>query len=221
MLYLILLVASACGVLWMQIKLFYSSLGKKKILNPIPHPDAFQHLIEKTGIPLKNISLIESDKPFAMMMGYPGNPRMILSRYLYKTFSRDELEYVILHETAHYKYNHSLLELGIFVFSYVCCAGLFYFVQDAFIWPISIPVFALVLIVSNIQFARLFERQADTYAAAHMHNPHGMISATHHFRSFYGNIPPEGSRRHWLFYRGTPYSERIAIAEAELKKREG
>ena len=219
MLYLILLVASACGVLWLQILQFVSGLGKKNILTPIPHPEAFQHLIEKTGIPVKNVKIIDSDNPFAVMIGFPNNPLMVLSKKLYTTFSRDELEYVVLHETAHYKYNHFLKELGVFLFSYVFCALIFSLVKDSFTWVITIPLLTLAITVSNIQIARLFELQADQYAASHMNNPHGMVSATKRFQEFYGNNPPETSKIRFLFYRGTPYSERIRIAEHELAKK--
>jgi Zn-dependent protease with chaperone function len=219
MLYLILLVSSAFGVLWMQIRLWISSLGKRNILSPIPHPDAFQKLIENTGIPMSHIRIVNSDKPYAMMAGLPGNPQMIISKNLYSTFSKDELEYVILHETAHYKYNHTLKELGVFIFSYLFCALIFMIVKDSFAWIVSIPLLALAITISNIQIARLFEHQADEYAARKMHNPHGMISATKRFMAFYGSNPPETSRRRKLFYRGNPYSERIRIAEKELKIR--
>lgn len=219
MLYLILLVSSACGVLWMQILMWISALGKKNILSPVPHPDAFQKLIENTGISLQNISIINSDRPFAQMAGLPGRPFMIISKNLYTTFSKDKLEYVILHETAHYKYNHTLKELGVFIFSYLFCSLIFMLVKDSFAWIITIPLLATVIAVSNIQIARLFERQADEYAARKMRNPHGMISATKHFMHFYGTNPPETSRRRKLFYRGNPYSERIRIAEKEIERR--
>lgn len=168
---------------------------------------------------MENIRIMNSEKPFAQMAGLPGNPFMIISKNLYTTFSKDELEYVILHETAHYKYNHTLKELGVFMFSYLTCALIVMLVKDSFAWIISIPLLTLAITISNIQIARLFEHQADEYAARTMHNPHGMISATKRFMSFYGTIPPETSRRRKLFYRGTPYSERIRIAEKEIEKR--
>jgi Zn-dependent protease with chaperone function len=219
MLYFILLVTSGCGVMWMQMRLFVSGLGKKSIVTPIPHPDAFQHMIQGTGIALKNCKIIDSEKPFAAMFGFPGNPYMVLSKNLYTTFKKDELEYVILHEAAHYKYNHSLKELCVFLFSYLFCALLFAFVKDTFAWIITIPLLTLVIVISNIQIARLFEYQADEYAARTMKNPQGMITATRRFIKFYGENPPESSLKRKLFYRGTPFSERIRIAKKEIEKR--
>jgi hypothetical protein len=46
-----------------------------------------------------------------------------------------------------------------------------------------------------------------------------MITATRRFIKFYGENPPESSLKRKLFYRGTPFSERIRIAKKEIERR--
>lgn len=219
MLYLILLVTSACGVVWMSLLLFFSGFGKRKTLHDFPDRHIVDTLAQKCHTRIHTVKLNDSEKPFGQMIGIPARPIMIISKGMYNTFTKDELEYIIYHEIGHYVHQHSLKELSVFLFSYAFCAGLLWLVNDSIIWIVTIPLLVLTITISNIQIARLFEREADMFAVKRLTKPHAMISATNKFVAFYGNNPPQKSWRRRLFYRMTPYLERITIAETELKRR--
>lgn len=152
-------------------------------------------------------------------MGIPGRPIMILSSALYKTFNNSEKEYVILHEAGHSKLNHSIKEAVVFIVLFIVMV----FVQRDFFATNSLFTALLLGVaagISNIQIARLFEHEADNFAVRRMADPQGMIGATKKFIDAYKKItPPENSFVHLLFYRGAPYSKRIAKAQIEMERR--
>src|SRR3989338_10777911 len=99
--------------LWSQVNLFLSSLGQKKSFVTVVQNDDLRKLIRnKTGIDIESIKILESDKPFGMMVGIPTKPQLILSRKLYDTFTPGEMEYVVMHEAGHYKLWHTVTELA-------------------------------------------------------------------------------------------------------------
>lgn len=206
--------------LWSQANLFLSSLGQKKSPVTIVQNDDLRKLIRsKTGIDIESIKILESDKPFGMMVGIPTKPQLILSRKLYDTFTPDEIEYVVLHEAGHYKLWHTITEL---------VAGIALLVIGTLILkritplPLSLPtalLLGLVFGILMIRVGRLNEYQADSYSLKHMTNPQGMITATNKFRAFYEDSYPKSKIIQSLFYRGNPYDNRIKMAQAEIAAR--
>ena len=206
--------------LWSQANLFLSSLGQKKSPITIIQNDDLRKLIRnKTGIDIESIKILESDKPFGMMVGIPTKPQLILSRKLYDTFTPDEMEYVVLHEAGHYKLWHTITELT---------AGLILLALGILILrkvtalPLSLPMALLMGVMFGIlliRVGRLNEYQADSYSLKHMTNPQGMITATNKFRAFYEDSYPKSKVIQSLFYRGNPYDNRIKMAQAEITER--
>lgn len=199
-----------------QINLFLSSLGKKKKpVTLLRNVGISKILSTKAKTKIDTIKIIESDLPFGMMVGIPGNPQLILSRKLYETFDKDELEYVILHEAGHYKLSHSVKELteGIIFFA----IGLFVLVRFPSI--ILAAILGLVFGILMIQLAKISELEADNFSLKRMRNPKGMITATEKFYKVWKSQDPKIPLIRYLFYRGNPYENRIKMATVDIKRR--
>lgn len=208
--------------LWIQINLFMETLGKDKPpISIIEDQSITKTIKDKTGINIPKININETPHPYGMMIGIPGSPQLFLSRGLYKTFAKNEIEYVLLHEVGHYKYHHSLSELFL---------GLFFLVSGIFIikkiknmeFAVFFSIFfALFLGILMIQFGKLHEIEADIYTARNMTNPEGMINATNRFRSYFGKkyTLDDNKIRQFLFYRGNLYDNRIKMAGEEIERR--
>lgn len=206
--------------LWSQTNLFLSSLGQKKSPVTIIQDDDLRNLVRnKTGIDIESIKILESDKPFGMMVGIPTKPQLILSRKLYDTFTPDEMEYVVLHEAGHYKLWHTITEIGAGI---VLLSIGTLILKKIMPLQFSLPTAVLIGITCGIlliRLGRLNEYQADSYSLKHMTNPQGMITATNKFRAFYEESYPKSKFVQFLFYRGNPYDNRIKMAEQEIGSR--
>lgn len=207
--------------LWIQIKLFLSSLGQKKFPISTIQNEKLQKLIyNKTGVGIKSIKISESNHPFGMMIGIPTRPQLILSRKLYETFNPQEMEYVVLHEAGHYKLWHSVIEftvgLLLLVIGFLILKNIL-FLSSVIIAVILGVVFGMVM----IQIGRLHEYQTDGFTVKRISNPRGMIQATDKFRNFHGKKYSENKNKllQFLFYRGNPYDSRIKMAEKEIEIR--
>lgn len=208
--------------MWTQTNLLLESLGKDKLpIEVIKNPKISELIKDKTGVDIETIKISESDRPFGMMMGVPGNPQLILSRSLYNNFSSDEIEYVILHEAGHYKLGHSVKELflGLVLFVF----GIVIFKRITKLVPSLLAgiLLGLVFGVGMIQVGKQNELQSDNFSVTRMTNPDGMITATEKFRHYYGTSFTQTDDRilQWMFYRGNPYDNRIKMAEEEKAKR--
>ncbi len=207
---------------WTIINLSLSSLGSKSAHVTIVEDDNITSFVaQKCYLVIKKIKIAESLKLFGMMIGIPGFPQLILSRKLYETFDKDELEYVLLHESGHYILKHGIKDffwvislnlIGIFVLS---------FVPNSLVAFIASITLGTVTGIMLIQIGRRHEVEADTYAVKLMDNPQGMIDATHQFQNFYGKRYSEHNNKfiQYLFYRGNPYENRIRIAKTEIRRR--
>ena len=138
----------------------------------------------KVGFKLNHILVLESDKLYGGMTGIPGKPLMILSEAILKELNKDELEYVILHEAAHFKYHHPII-LGILQI-FLVLTGL-YFVQftTTFVAIFTGILFSFIY----IQISRVTERQAENFAASNMNDPKGMLTAVNKFEKSWAKSP--------------------------------
>lgn len=197
----------------LQINLFLSSLGKKKKpVTFLKNAGISKILSAKAKTKIDTIKMTESDLLFGMMVGIPGNPQLILSRKLYETFSKDELEYVILHEAGHYKLGHSVKELteGIVFF------GLGLLILNRFPNLLLAAVLGLIFGILMIQLAKISELEADNFSLKRVGNPKGMITATEKFYKVWKHQDPKSPLIRFLFYRGNPYENRIKMANEVL-----
>jgi len=148
-----------------------------------------------------------------MMIGIPTLPQLILSRGVYDSFTKDELEYVVLHEAGHYKLWHSVKELVVGIMFFLIGV---YILSKMFFGNEGIIVAVLLGVVFGIlmiQIGRMKELEADSYTLERISNPQGMITATYKFREAYKSRSSNNQLIRFLLYRGNPYENRIRMAK--------
>ena len=171
-----------------------------------------KYILEKTKVKIDNFYLVDSDKPFATMTGIPGYPIMNISKHMYKNFSDEELNYVLLHETGHYVYWHTIKEIilqgSLLILAFFIFRNLNFSNEIIFSYAV---ITAIVIAIGFIQVARFFEWQADTYSLNHLDDPRSMISATKKFEKIW--YRPKQQIIENLFYRSIRYQDRISHAK--------
>lgn len=200
---------------WIQIWYLLGNLirPKKDKITPFENKKLLLKMREKTKLSLSIKIIDEKDKMIGFMVSSPPfKPLMLFSEKLHKAFTDDEMQWVILHESGHYLMWHNLkftlVQLMIFIIGYYLVAQ----IKAGLLW--SFPVF-VVLSLIYVRVAKIFEYQADCYAAKNMDNPEGMIT---------GNIKMREANRYLTtnkFVKGfltiaVPYEERIKIARKRL-----
>lgn len=218
--YIILFFISFTSWQWMSLYLQATSIKKgRRAIEIIKDKTLLDLIFKKTGLQLTSIRISSSSKLWGMMIGLPKYPYMILSRAVYENFNKDEVEYVVLHETGHYVLAHSaklavlyvsLLSIGFVIIS---SSNIF------FIWMSVAFVIGMIM----IQISRIFEYEADNFTVSHITNPQGMITATRKFENAYKNFDlirhDEDTLLGRLIYMGIPYNQRVRNAESEIAKR--
>jgi Zn-dependent protease with chaperone function len=208
--------------MWVTIRLWGSSLGKQK--QPITvfnDKNISMFIKQKTGINIESMTIAESDRPFAMMVGIPSRPQLILSRYLFSTFSPEALEYVLLHETGHYVLWHTVIEMFAGITFLILGIMILRRIHQNFRVYFAAVLLGVLFGICMIRLGRIHEYNADGYTLKHISNPNGMIEATKNFRGYYGMNFTENKNSlvQWLFYRSNPYDNRIKMAEKEINRR--
>lgn len=202
---------------WFQIFSFSQLIvGKKIKTSPLKDPWINKIVKKKTGLSLMDITIFHDKKMYGMMAGLPFWPKMILSEGLYKSFNKDELEWVILHEAGHCVLWHNLeafiIEL-VFIFS-----GLYLIKVYEFNLLISVLI-SIFFSLTTIQIIRwLIEYAADKFSINKVDNPEGVITAQNKFRKNYYKNPfnKEGSVLRFLLHWNISYSKRIEMANRRL-----
>lgn len=216
--YLVFLVTFFYLSNWFQVNTFAKQLFREKgKFKELKDKQIFDDVFRKTGLKLRSIKLFEFETPFGMMPGVPWRADMILSTNLYKTFSKDELEYVIMHEVGHCVLYH--VPKLILVFLSFVCVGLYVlsFIDENRLFYSLIS--AIILSLLYVQVAGFTEREAENFAASKMDNPEGMISAVREkFSKYYLNVPFFFIKK-TLLGHNISYTEKIAIAEKEIERR--
>jgi len=169
---------------WDQIALFVIALLRPSVKKAAFKDKRMLKIVnEKVGMKLSHITVITSGKMYGGMSGLLRKPKMILSSALLKNLNKDELEYVLLHEAAHFKYFHPIIiglsQIILTVF------GL-YILQ--FFSAFSSLVIGVILGLILIQIARITERHAENFAVSHMGDPNAMISAFDKFEETWSKV---------------------------------
>lgn len=207
---------------WIPINLFLSSLKKEKNPITIINNQEIEDLIfGKTNINLQTIKISETTQPFGIMIGIPTKPQLILSRELYNSFDRDELEYVILHEIGHYKLRHTIIELIAVTLLLIIGILILKKIKASCYSIIIAVILGLVFGVFMNRLDYSHEIEADNFTLNKISNPLGMIEATKKFQNYHGKKYTQVNNKliKFLFYRSNPYENRIKMAEKEIKFR--
>ena len=219
--YIIILVTSFAYWQWISLYLFATSIQKgRDVMEIVKDKKLLDLIIRKAKLHLSCIRISSSSKLWGMMIGLPKLPLMFLSRPVYETFTEDELEYVILHETGHYVLSHST-KLAVLYFSLL---GMGFAAVSNSDNPFFWIIIAVIIGGIQLQISRLCEHDADSFALRHIANPKGMITATRKFEKSYRDLKwlhhSEDTLLSRLMYMGIPYNERVRSAEREIKRRE-
>lgn len=138
---------------------------------------------EKTGLALKNITIFYDKRPYAMMGGIYPFPILIISEKMRKVFNKDEMEWVILHETGHHLLWHNLQ--AIIIEGLVISLGIKlinFFMLNIFL----VGVLSIFLSILTIQIIRyLIEYQADKFSILRVSDPEGVITAQTKLKKYY------------------------------------
>lgn len=172
---------------------------------------------KKTGLSLLDITIFHDQKMYGAMAGLPFWPKMILSEGLYKSFNKDELEWVILHEAGHCVLWHNLEALLIQIL--ILALGIY----TTFKW--NPP--ALVVIISSIFFSFIciqiirwvIEYIADKYSIDRVENPNGVITAQDKFRNASVKNPFSSEKNilRFLLYWNIYPSKRVLMAKRRMR----
>jgi len=207
---------------WTVISLYFTSFGQKQELLKKVDKFPLQSLIlQKTGVKINSLHIINSNRPYGAMIGVPGAPYLMLSKYLYEKFNTPEMEYVLLHETGHYVLKHSAKEGVLFFIFFGLGSVIIYKIHARKYMLFIILILSLFLGIILLQQGRRHEYEADHFAASKISDPEGMISATKKFQNFYGDhFTYNGNILIMrLFYRSVPYQDRIMMANEEIGRR--
>lgn len=175
---------------------------------------------KKTGLALMDITIFHDKKMYGMMAGTPFWPKMILSEGLYKSFNKDELEWVVLHEAGHCVLWHNIQA---FLIQLAFLSVGIYFLGVLQLPLFIIPIYSLLLSLLCIQFLRWgIEYMADKYSIDRVDNPMGVITAQDKFRNapvknlFHSEESVLRFLLHWNIYP----AKRILMAEKKVNKKQ-
>ncbi len=153
------------------IKSFFEGFVKQKARSEDLKDEKILNFIKnKTGLNLQKIKLLDTRTTWGMMAGLPGAPYMIISKDAYENFSKDELQWLLLHEAGHYILWHNFKI--IFLQLLFIVLGILILMQ--FNYLLLGLCLAIVLVIPYTQLARKFEYEANDYALARMDNPEGL-----------------------------------------------
>lgn len=202
---------------WFQIHAFVIAfLQPRKRITMIKDEWIFKLVKQKTGLTLKRIIIFETNKLFGMMPSIPLKPELILSRGLYESFNKDEMEWVILHEAGHCVLWHTIkalvielcfLFLGIFAITIVRLDSISSFLLSIFLSLLCIQV-----------LRRFIEFEADKFSIERVSNPKGVITAQDKFKNAKDKnmFSSEKSIGRILLHWNILPSERIRMAKMRL-----
>lgn len=204
---------------WSQVITFSTLFIGSKIKTSSINDKWIKNIIKKkTGLTLLDITLFHDKKMYGMMAGLPFWPKMILSTELYKSFNKDELEWVILHEAGHCVLWHNLqfflIEMTILFFG-------IYLIKISNINLFFIPIHAILLSIVCIQIIRwTTEFAVDRYSINLVDNPKGVITAQDKFRKNYSKnfMNDEKIIFRFLFHWNITPSLRIKMAKKRIVK---
>jgi hypothetical protein len=124
----------------------------------------------KSGLSLKKIKLLDTQTTWGMMAGLPFMPYMIISQDAYKSFSKDEMQWLLLHEAGHYALWHNL-QLMVMQLSFIAIGVL---LLNQFNSPFLALILGILFAALSTRLARNFEYEANYYAISKMDNPKGL-----------------------------------------------
>ncbi|MCR4276675.1 MAG: M48 family metallopeptidase [Candidatus Roizmanbacteria bacterium] len=137
----------------------------------------------KTGLVLKNIKIFHDKRPYAMMGGIYPFPILIISEKMRKLFNKDEMEWVVLHETGHHLLWHNLEAIIIEGVTISLGVKLIHLLQLNIFSSGLLSIFFSILAVQIIRYG--IEYQADKFSILRVSDPEGVITAQAKLKKYY------------------------------------
>lgn len=216
--YLILFITIYLTAYWEVVLLLAKSLFKKREVKVMKDKFVTGIITKKANLELKVFRIIKSDMPFGFMVGLTGKPVMALSSKLYKTFTKDELEFVVLHEAGHFVLKHSIKEAVVVISAFVI-GSVPIFLSNSTLPIAGVLATGFVLGLIVLKYGTLSEIEAEKFMLGKISSPVAVISASKKFQNVWRKTPPENSLVFRLFYRGLHQDKRIRMAKEEIKRR--
>jgi len=200
---------------WIQIWYLLGNLLKQKEnkITPFENKKLLLKMREKTKLPLSIKIIDEKTKMIGFMISSPPfKPLMLFSEKLHNAFTEDEMQWVVLHESGHYLMWHNLK----FALSQILIFLSIVYLSTKFNFGLLLLLILLTIsAIAYIQIAKIFEYQADSYAAQNMDNPRGMISGNIKMRDANKGFLSNPIMKHLLTI-AVPYEERIRLANRQI-----
>lgn len=162
-----------CNRFWFNAVLESFQQEKTKV-EILEDQELLNFIREKAGLKISKIKILDTNKVWAFMGGIPGFPYMVISKDAYENFSKDELEWLVLHESGHYVLWHNVK--CIFLQALLIIVGLFLITNLSITNVISAVILGIIFPIIYIQIARKFEYEANDFAMSRMTNPKALTT---------------------------------------------
>jgi STE24 endopeptidase len=196
-------------------------------------------LANKAGIRLMDVCKIDlsrkTKKANAALIGLGKTRKVILADTLTDEFTQKEIEAVVAHEFAHFKYKHIWQLLGLS--GIITLAGFYVLflvagkvvilagasgISDLYLFPVLVLLMigaGLVILPAQNLFSRILERQADKFALSLAGDAEVFISVMRKLASMnLADMDPSTWKKIFL-YDHPPIRERIQMAEEYGKQK--
>jgi len=141
---------------------------------------------------------------------------MVLSSRVIDDFSKDEMEWIALHEGGHVYFKHDI-KMALTDLLFVLSGS--YLISKYNIDLLLSLLLAVILTTLCQKIHRQFELQTDRFATKNMTDPQGMIDANKKFNKANTNFIYRSNLLRSLFTPHPSYEERMQMAREEIAKR--
>jgi Zn-dependent protease with chaperone function len=176
----------------------------------------------KTQVKVGHVYLIPSEKLFAYCGGIPKKPLLFISTAAYEAFTGDALDWLVLHEIAHFIFGHSIWITVVQLCYLIAGFFLLGFIHSSLFMLLAVIPLAIILASLAVQTNKEFDILANDFAVKKMDNPKGMKEGA---QLLMRNAKNEGITKDTLLMRffypwnyGL-WNETIHAAEKEIERR--
>jgi STE24 endopeptidase len=198
---------------WKRLQLLPQAiLNYKKVIRNYPEDAFTKKIAEKINLDFE-IKVQKTSIINGYMPGLPIKPVMVLTQGAIDKLTKEELEWVILHEAGHCINWHTPKDLILWIIFLTLGISLINYLMISFFITI---LFSIVLAVLWIQLERRHEIEADKFALDNGADPKAMISFFEKIHKLSKNIIYENQFLGLLLSSHPNYKKRITMAKTYL-----
>src|SRR5258708_4460911 len=133
--------------------------GANVLANKVTDKKISDFIFKTTQVKLEHVYIAPSKALFAFCGGVPGKPILIISKGAYEAFTGDALEWLLLHEIAHYVLQHSFGIMTVQLSYAFIGEFLLWLLGTKDVWSllILIPFLSIALAIASIQTNKIFD----------------------------------------------------------------